>query len=204
MAYKQACLLLAFSSNKHAAYKFNADATTFELKAAGAGDKALVWGETVAHDDEDEEEEEQEDAVQHGEVVSEDAVNGLSIFLKWMHLCNAIGESSPLVLIASVPSMSEKDFFAQKVVGLTHTGEMGGSGWLYCCRTRGGNAEMWKHYFLNVVCETIRVCKNYHNLLVSTVLFNFCLCNVAITFLFLPRMSSTSLLGCSSPATASW
>lgn len=166
VAYKQACALVAFAGDKPAPYKFNADATTFEIKPSGAGDKALVWAEVLPHDGEDE-----NDPFMTGEVVSDEAASGLSIFLKWMHLCNAIGESGPLVLLAALPNMPEGTFFVQKVSGLTHTGELGGFGWLYCCRTRGGNAPMWRHWYLNCVCETLRKCREHHE---EQVMSHFC------------------------------
>jgi len=111
VAYKQACALVAFAGDKPAAYKFNADATTFNIQAAGTGDTALIWNEVAAHDELDPDEPGESD----GEVVSDQAASGLGIFIKWMHLCSAIGESGPLVLIVAIPKMPENVFFVQKV-----------------------------------------------------------------------------------------
>lgn len=81
VAYKQACALVAFAGYKPATYKFNSDATTFEIRPSGAGDKALVWAEALPRDGMDEEDI-QADLGNQGEVVSADAASGLSVFIK--------------------------------------------------------------------------------------------------------------------------
>jgi hypothetical protein len=86
-----------------------------------------------------------------------------SIFVKWFHMCNALGDVGPLVAIIAVNSMPPDQYFVKQVKFFTNVNVAGEFGWLYIAKTRGGNSELWKHFFLNVVVPTLKVNANIYD-----------------------------------------
>lgn len=167
--YKQAAMLMAFSANMSAEYKFNFDATTFECKPTGAGDMAIC---KYTKEDKD-------------EVVSENESGDLSVFVKWMFLNNAAGEVSPLVLIVAVKEMPPDVFYCAEVTGMSHELGIGSAGFLYCCRSRAGNAALWNHWYLNVVVPTIKIVRTVHNHMVRN--------HILLLFIFISYINSFNI-----------
>ena len=73
---------------------------------------------------------------------SQDIHTGLPFAIKVMQLCNAAGESGRACIIVAIKTMQSEDFFSFLVSGLSWTGEIGGSGYVYFCKTRCGTKEM--------------------------------------------------------------
>lgn len=147
VAYRQACCLMAFASELTAEYKWNADATTILVEEVGTGSYCVI-----VRDKDD-----------HSPVTSSQRNNGLGILIKWMHLCNAAGEAGPLVCIISLDSLPANKFFVRKVKALSNCTSVGAYGWLYICNSKAGNDGLWKHWFINVVVQTLRLGAEAHN-----------------------------------------
>ena len=148
MVYRIACSYEAFSGHLPATHKWNADATTFIISPNGAGSLVctIPTKETLVKLD------------------SSVVPNGLNILVKWVLMASAQGETSPCVLIITVPDMPEGKFYVRKVVGLTGKDVVGDFGWLYFCKTRAGNAALWQHWFLNVVIPTLQATRRAHDI----------------------------------------
>lgn len=140
ISYIWGCLLLAYSGHLLAEQKWNADATTIIVSESLSG--SLVCAIL--------------DGSETTPVASSTIPDNLNILVKWFGLNNAGGESGPLVLIFAVPSMEEGTFYATQVLSLASTSAIGEKGWVYFSKTRGGTAEMWIHYYLNITVPTIR------------------------------------------------
>lgn len=140
ISYIWGCLLLAYCSHLLAEQKWNADATTIIVSESLTG--SLVCAIL--------------DGAEKTPVASSEIPDNLNILVKWFGLNNAGGESGPLVLVFAVPSMEEGTFYATQVLSLASTSAIGEKGWVYFSKTRGGTAEMWIHYYLNVTIPTIK------------------------------------------------
>ena len=140
VSYNQACMLLAYSSHLPAECKWNADATTILVDETASGGPCVIV----------------RDKNDHTPVTCAERSNSLGILIKWMHLCNAAGETGPLVLIVSVDKMAEKTFFAREVKSLSNSNAIESTGWIYFCNSKQGNDALWKHWFLNVVIPVTR------------------------------------------------
>jgi hypothetical protein len=149
ISYIWGCLLLAYCGHLLAEQKWNADATTIIVSESLTG--SLVCAIL--------------------DVASSTIPDNLNILVKWFGLNNAGGESGPLVLVFAVPFMEEGTFFATQVLSLASTSAIGEKGWVYFSKTRGGTAEMWIHYYLNVTIPTIRQSNACHMHKVSCKLF---------------------------------
>lgn len=89
----------------------------------------------------------------------------MNLLVKYFGLGNAAGNIGPTVLIIAIKDMPDEEFFVQEVVGLTNTSTIGERGWLYFCKTKGGTASMWRHWFTNVCIPTIKNAAEISNLL---------------------------------------
>lgn len=119
LAYKIACIVLAYSGHLSAEYKWNAGATT----AVGSRSR---FGLRVVHVKGD-----PEPALNCSRVPNE-----MNLLVKWFHMCSAAGYSSDLVLIAAVSNLKDGKFFARNVKGLSGASEHKTIGWMYACNSR--------------------------------------------------------------------
>ena len=134
LIYITACFIYAIGSFLLAAYKWNADCTTFIIKAAGTGQKVIVVRETG-------------DKSQ----VTSTVVNGdLNLLMKWFALGNAAGTIGAPFIIVALDDMEPDDFYLAKVPGLHTSDDVNATdGFLAICKTKGGTSELWKRYFLD-------------------------------------------------------
>lgn len=147
LTYRIACCYEAFSGHLPATHKWNADATTMIVAPDKVG--SLVCSIPGAEEKK--------------KLDSSTVPNGLNLLVKWVLMASAQGETSPLVLIITIPDMKDGTFFAKKLVGLSGSQEIGASGWLYLCNSRAGNAALWQHWFKNVVIPTMQSCRDAHD-----------------------------------------
>lgn len=144
LTYKTACMIEALAGNLTAHYKWNSDATTIECKNDGSDKNVIIF----------------RDRNYEKPITSSQIPSDLGILIKWMHMCNAAGDSSPLVTIIAVKNMPPDTFFVRKVLCLTNSS--GNFGWLYFSRTKGGCAELWRHWFENVAFTTMKNMDELH------------------------------------------
>jgi hypothetical protein len=166
LTYKTACLIEAFSGTLDAFVKWNADGTTVITKKDRNGAYVCLIID------------------KNGPLPQESLKldcssipNAMNLLIKWIHMCNAGGESSDLVLIVALPTMPEDTFFAKYVVAMSNNSIPGSGGWIYFCRTRGGCPGLWQHWFEFVVIPTIVRSANAHN---RKVTYNSCMMTVLI------------------------
>lgn len=163
--------MVAFASDLPDTNKWNLDETTFQSHAVGHGDYALV---KMSRNGADDLQDGEEDGVEggaavgnrHTEVTSLATPNDLSVFVKYMFMGNAHGESAPLVFIVVLKKMPPGEFFFEPVVGLSADTGIGTIGYLYACQSRAGNAALWTHYFLHIVIPTIKHAVDVHGAMV--------------------------------------
>ena len=146
LSYIWGCPLLAYSGHLLAEHKWNADATTIVISESPTGSLVCAI----------------KDYENKTPIPSSTIPNSLNVFVKWFGLNNAAGESGPLVLIYAVPTMAENTFHAVRVKGLASTSAIGEIGWVYWCKTRGGCAAMWVHYYLHITIPTIKLSNDFH------------------------------------------
>jgi hypothetical protein len=154
MSYSWYLVLEALASDLAAEYKWNADATTFEILKDDTRDTYYCVYENERKDK----------RVQYS---AEDGSSGskLPIYIKWMAMTNAVGDMSPVVLIVAtdIINKDEESFFFYEVKGLTNS-RYYGTGYVLFCSSRGGNKAMWRWYYLNMVVPTIAQYQIYYNL----------------------------------------
>ena len=126
LSYIWGCVLMAYSATLYAENKWNADATTIIVSMKGIG--SLVC---TIYDPKDE-----------SPVASSLIPDTRNLLVKWFGLNNAGGESGPLVLVFSIPTMAANTFFAAQVTSMSSTTTIGDSGWVYFAKTRGGCPSM--------------------------------------------------------------
>ena len=126
LSYIWGCVLMAYSATLYAENKWNADATTIIVSMKGIG--SLVC---TIYDPKDE-----------SPVASSLIPDTRNLLVKWFGLNNAGGESGPLVLVFSIPTMAANTFFAAQVTSMSSTTTIGDSGWVYIAKTRGGCPSM--------------------------------------------------------------
>jgi hypothetical protein len=154
MSYSWYLVLEALASDLAAEYKWNADATTFEILKDDTRDTYYCVYENERKDK----------RVQYS---AEDGSSGskLPIYIKWMAMTNAVGDMSPVVLIVAtdIINKDEESFSFYEVKGLTNS-RYYGTGYVLFCSSRGGNKAMWRWYYLNMVVPTIAQYQIYYNL----------------------------------------
>lgn len=99
LTYRVACCYEAFSGHLPATHKWNADATTMIVAPDKVG--SLVCSIPSAEEKK--------------KLDSSTVPNGLNLLVKWVLMASAQGETSPLVLIITIPDMKDGTFFAKKV-----------------------------------------------------------------------------------------
>jgi len=99
------------------------------------------------------------------QVTSVDVHGGeLNVIVKYFGLGNAGGNIGIPVLIVAIKDMDPNVFFTKKVTGLTNTCEAGSGGYLYFCRSKCGNAALWRHWFSYICIPTIANAAMVHDL----------------------------------------
>ncbi len=154
LTYLMACLILAVMAHTPGEYKWNFDATTYEIHDDGHGE---VYAKLREKKDENE------------PLTTSKRASGIAIFIKFVAIISAVSEFGPAVFIVPVDSMPEEAFFAIDVNLLTFNPAVGSSGRMFFCKTRAGNAALWKDFFLDVLIPTLRLCQQSHQLKVSDV-----------------------------------
>ena len=147
VTYKTAVGYQAYAADLPPENKFNADCTTFIVKPNGAGGYVCVVRDKGATD---------------SQVTSVNTPSDLDLLVKYFGLGNAAGEVSPPAMIVAVGTMPENTYFAMRLKGLSHSTAVGESGWLYLTKTKGGCAEMWKHWFMNIYIPFIKSSNAFH------------------------------------------
>jgi hypothetical protein len=94
----------AFSGHLSGHRKWNADATTIEVKEDQSGELVCIL-----YDKNDK-----------SPPTSSEIPSTTSIFMKWFHFCNAVGDMGPLVVIVCIKNMPKEEFFAKKVKRLSN------------------------------------------------------------------------------------
>jgi hypothetical protein len=146
--YKHCAIVFAFAGYLHAENKWNADATGAKVTLNEKGQMVLTL---------------LDDGAEQENVVSSTTVHDLDIFIKWMHMGSAAGESADPVFIIAVDKMPEGEFFYRSVKKMGNSMNTGSVGHLYICKKRAGTASMWRHWFLNVVIPTIKKTRDYYD-----------------------------------------
>jgi hypothetical protein len=151
VTYKIVCCLLAFSGTLSAPYKWNFDGTTVVVSKDHTNE--LVCH---IHDKGDTDIDTKWQPLNNSRIPSE-----MNLLVKWMHLCNALGECSDLTLIVAVLSMAPDTFCVQEVMGMSNC-DKPCPGRLYFCESRAGCAAVWNDYFIKVVVPTLTASDNMH------------------------------------------
>ena len=146
LSYIWGCVLMAYSANLSAENKWNADATTIIISAKGTESFVCTIG----------------DSDNSSPIASSTIPDTLNLLVKWFGLNNAGGESGPLVLVFSIPTMAENTFFVAQVAPMSSSTTVGDKGWICISKTRVGCYRMWVHYYLNVTVPTIRGSNSLH------------------------------------------
>jgi len=83
------------------------------------------------------------------------------MFFKFTTVGNGSGQQQKILTIVQVKQLPEGSFFVREVLGLSMTGESGGSGYLMFVPKRCGNkaSNMWLHkeYFIKHIREQDRI-----------------------------------------------
>lgn len=143
---KTACLIKAFAEFLPAEYKWNADATTIEICPGGKIDDQKL--EVVILDRD----------YEKTHPVTTTTNETTSAFIKWFHIGSAAGQAGPIVLVVADRNMPVGQFSVHQVKGLGSSKDLTSVGWLYICKDRAGNPEMWKHFMLNIVAPLMKQC----------------------------------------------
>jgi hypothetical protein len=81
-----------------------------------------------------------------------------AMFFKYTCLGNAAGGLGLLVIYIEIKDMPDEKMFVRKVIGLSHTDDLGGSGYLVFIPKRGGNlaSNKWLHkdYFIPTIKQS--------------------------------------------------
>jgi hypothetical protein len=81
--------------------------------------------------------------------------NSLPVYIKYMAMCNACGNSSRLVLIVAIEDLPDEAFEVFPIIGMSISLSLAEIGYLVFCKSRAGNVELWKWYYKYVVVTTI-------------------------------------------------
>ena len=139
MSYSWYLCCEAFSSHLPGERKWNADGSTFEIRDKGNGGMYLsVKGVTT----------------KRLQVANLD--NSLPVYIKYMAMCNACGNSSPLILIAAIEEMHEDASNIFEITGLSISISMSEIGYVVFCKSRAGNIALWSWYYKYIVIPTIQ------------------------------------------------
>ena len=139
LAYISMCFIWVLCKNLPAVYKWNCDCTTFECRSEGSGKLVCVVREKG----------------DHSQVASVSSAGELNLIVKFFGLGNAGGNIGAVVLIIAVNDMPENVFFVREILGLSSTSTVGEKGWIYICKTKGGTATLWRHWFTMICIPTI-------------------------------------------------
>ena len=158
LAYITMCFIWGLCRHLPPANKWNADCTTFECRPSGSGKFVCVVREKGDGS--------QVDFMFLLDIFSKYSITmkvtsvsssgELNLLVKYFGLGNAAGNIGPTVLIVAIKDMPDDQLFVKEVIGLTSTSTVGDRGWLYFCKTKGGTASMWRHWFTNVCIPTIK------------------------------------------------
>jgi hypothetical protein len=153
LLFRTACCLIAFSGHLYGPFKWNADATTIQIKAEGEGEPVYV---VLKKDLNNDNLEDMIDDLPATPVSSSRHQMTTCLMLKWFHISNAEGQNGPLVAIIAVKGIPEGEFFVEVIPGLSHdSGPSSSNGFLYFAASRAGNPAMWRHFFQCVLIPTI-------------------------------------------------
>ena len=148
LTYRMACCYYAYASHLPSYYKWNADCTTIECSTSGEETRFCVIRERNDRE----------------QVTSTDVTGDLSLLVKLFGLGNAGGEIGPLTAIVAIKDLPEGEFYAEQVTCFTCSTEVADApGWLYFCRSKGGCAALWRHWFVNVCIPTMCKSAEVHN-----------------------------------------
>lgn len=147
--------ILTLSGHLKADNKWNLDGTTFRIMAAGSGSKVLIVRD------------EEEDFTSNQPIRSSSIPSSSPVYIKWLELCSASGELSPLVFWIAVENMEPEAFHVEEVLGLSTVSGNAQLGYLIFTKSRAGNLEAWKWWFKNVTIPTINLSKNLNDHKVS-------------------------------------
>ena len=141
------CINIALAGNLKADNKWNADSTTFSIVEHGTESKVCIVRDPDL------------DLIPRGPTRSM-LPSSLPVYLRWIHLCSAAGELSPLVFMIAIDDLSEDDFFTYPVQGLSSTNGNTICGHLVFTKSRAGNQESWMWWFQHICIPTINLTKN--------------------------------------------
>lgn len=147
MSYSWYLCCEAFSANLPGEKKWNADGSTFEINDKGEGMYLTLKNET--------------ELTSRIQVANGDS--SLPIYIKYMAMANACGNSSPLVLIIAIEDMIAEEFQVYEIKGMCITTNIDDVGYMIFCKSRAGNANLWAWYFTNIAVPTISRANAYYN-----------------------------------------
>jgi hypothetical protein len=151
VTYTWLCILVTLSGHLKADNKWNADATTFKIDLVGTGSRVSVVRDV------------EENYTSSQPIRSLSIPTGLPVFIKWLELCSASGELSPLVFWVAVDEMDPDAFHVATVPGLSHISGNINVGYIVFTKTRNGNIESWKWWFNTVAIPTINLSRNIND-----------------------------------------
>eukprot|EP01038_Epipyxis_sp_PR26KG_P014706 gene14706-19764_t len=121
--------------------KWNADCTTFICSANRTGQLVVVF---------------RDKGCPPRQVTSHLGGGELNLLIKYFLIGNASGHLGDPCFIIAIDDMPVDEFYSEFVVGVANNDRIGQAGWIYFCKTKGGNAAMWKHWFKHVCIPTIQ------------------------------------------------
>jgi hypothetical protein len=161
--YKWASLLYELTKNLPGENKFNADATTFQFYPDNTGGKVNI---IRGNDDK-------------SPVTSVNLPSDTCVFVKWMHLCNAVGDMGPLVYIIQIDGLEKDTFEKFEIPGLACLGS-NLKGVVYFCSSRAGNHALWMDWFLYIVIPYMAESSKFYDLKVTCMLYNVKFCSLLL------------------------
>lgn len=91
--------------------------------------------------------------------------NSLPVYIKYMAMCNACGNSSSLVLIVAIDELPEDSFHVFEIAGMSIGITLGEIGYVVFCKSRAGNVSLWSWYYSCIVIPTIERGNIFYNYL---------------------------------------
>lgn len=147
-----AVALMTFGGHLAPEYKWNSDATTIEIKAKGKDSRVCV---IKTYNEVEIQPLIKSHAIKSQIGISKEVSSDLSVYIKWLHMCNAAGHLSDFVLVIAIDNMPENSFYPCRVPGFTHSKDPGDGGYILFSKSKCGNPQLWQWYFINIVIPTI-------------------------------------------------
>ena len=87
----------------------------------------------------------------------------LGIYIKKVHLHNALGQIAPPIYVIQDTTLADDAFEVHKVPGLTHSSDAEAFGYIVFGKSRCLNLQFYEWFFLNYVFPFVETCQSVAN-----------------------------------------